>query len=1175
MELRIRETGIRPYEYITSSSNNPHQAKGTIMQIRGSYPAAKNYVERIPANLLRDGFNNIEYFKNMDPFQRKYELLSTGTTNDDLYLEDVELDVKFIALCGRDIDKFLSPEVREKLINGNPKDPEGFWNFKEVYQLFPRKPGSGAKRPTLMFRPGNWKLVILNESVDSFKGMYLNLNTRRFESGDLPVDKFVYRRLIKLDYNSPNEICVVSSDKGESKTFEGYLELFPERSEQIKVVKPILEWATPGVHKSLIQKIIRSKCSIVTYEDVKYDSHDVLVCSILMLLLHPGSFVPNIQRFVTGMESAFKRVAVTIAEDSWLSDNSKLMVLFAAGLTSQRDPSWRPTLNLVGLLINTAVEAQSCPKMYKYGDVTKKPKNEPKLNNLGLCYILLKTTKSFEWDVNMLQSIALNDGNPREVPEIPGYLNEMPIYHAIDFHTLPEVVWYLRYRQIEYPELMKLIWRNVTGVNPRNINYTHAFENNLDFISDVKNAQRNVWLVKSGTPKQLRPENGDQIEIKSSLDPSWLPGLVGPLEVKVGSISMYVLMKVEDPTGFNVIKRPARGDTGKEKLTDEQKEAAINLAIEKLKAGVSLKNVPNSLPSLKGLRVYYSTASGQADYYTVDKSGTIKRWIDCLNITDIVPVHPMTFVNDETGILTTGNGITENADDIWGSILTKIDTKVICRLLIYLNGVHSKIMLNKVGRDGTGVEHVVTPEDTAVHHLLLMVCCLYPGALEITPNGFVVKSMLMFWKMRNIALDFQGSISDDFKWDLVTPGKHEPYSYQKEAIEQMLIREQNGKRGHGIWMRTGAGKTLIVIRYLTELIKNGRMPKYCVYTLPPSAVTGIIHELSTNGFGYQLLDTRKSGRNKKILPGIINLIVHDHLKHSEFLEQLPGIYSDLLFVVDEFHKGMADTQRTSSMLKITKLCRDFIALSATIVKNVDYKSVMKWLEQLVEFEVTPNNYWVAMGALISRRVSTGVEVIRTHIDCPLLNRDEYLSTVPKEIGGTSDVIDFKNAVKLSYESTEAKMLEDLFELLKSEPVVFVNARNRTRQEFIYSKLIDYGLKDSEVFLISKDNSIVLLPGDSRGIRVVISTPQYVEGYTITAAKVALTEVIFSNQANRDQWEGRLNRINQPSPQININIYHAGILSYVLERYEKVRSLAAALKGIAAEIGSDDLKNLNV
>jgi len=112
-----------------------------------------------------------------------------------------------------------------------------------------------------------------------------------------------------------------------------------------------------------------------------------------------------------------------------------------------------------------------------------------------------------------------------------------------------------------------------------------------------------------------------------------------------------------------------------------------------------------------------------------------------------------------------------------------------------------------------------------------------------------------------------------------------------------------------------------------------------------------------------------------------------------------------------------------------------------------------------------------------------------------------------------------------------------------------------------------------IHLITRHTPITLEYGDTSNIKIVITTPSHNAGYTLTKFRIMLQTVYFSNQATRDQLEGRLNRIGG-YPEIRIITVHAGILSYINSRYERVRSLAEAMKGFANEINIDyeDLKN---
>ena len=113
-----------------------------------------------------------------------------------------------------------------------------------------------------------------------------------------------------------------------------------------------------------------------------------------------------------------------------------------------------------------------------------------------------------------------------------------------------------------------------------------------------------------------------------------------------------------------------------------------------------------------------------------------------------------------------------------------------------------------------------------------------------------------------------------------------------------------------------------------------------------------------------------------------------------------------------------------------------------------------------------------------------------------------------------------------------------------------------------------GIRD--IFLIGKDKYINLTPDSPNKPQVVITTGQHCEGYNLTFASVMITGVYFSNNSTREQLERRINRINQTAPVIQIITIHAGIISYVFERYEKVRNLSKTLSSFASSIGVEEL-----
>lgn len=167
MDLRVSQTGVRSYEFIAVSPSGK-QNKGTVIQIRGSYPPEIARVKQLDPISIRDTFNTIPFFSNMNTNQRLDWLIKNGTNIADLYLDDTDIWLKFIKIGDKNFfHKALGIDGVNQLLKPNPNDLEGFWSIKDVYNMFPRKPGSRAKKTTLIFRPSNWSLMIPERVVNN------------------------------------------------------------------------------------------------------------------------------------------------------------------------------------------------------------------------------------------------------------------------------------------------------------------------------------------------------------------------------------------------------------------------------------------------------------------------------------------------------------------------------------------------------------------------------------------------------------------------------------------------------------------------------------------------------------------------------------------------------------------------------------------------------------------------------------------------------------------------------------------------------------------------------------------------------------------------------------------------------------------------------------------------
>ena len=934
----------------------------------------------------------------------------------------------------------------------------------------------------------------------------------------------------------------------------------------IKLFKTIVCWFPPSMHKSLIQKLIRTRCESVEYGNKLYDPQVVMLTSLILLILNPGVFVPNIRRFVTGIESATKRLAVSICEDSYTEKADVLMGLYTSAMIAQDDRNWLPTDEAINSWFVVALESQRDHRAYKYNFRTF-DKNIKQFDFLSVSYFVLDEIRSFKSDIDMVGSISQNGGIPKQTTN--NRIKIMPLTHALDHHSFTEIAHYLPYTGQPYKEVFSNIWNQVVGVNPRYSKYSDYYNimEKQPFVSQVRTAQRDVWISKM-YKQTLRESTSKTIQFSYKLDLSWLAGLVGPIEIRMSGFTAIVVLKVDNIYEMTAVKRPQRDTKANPELTELEQIESIRQAKILLSRGIKLDNVPKTIPLL----IKATVRLDNNRYIITLSDGNNYLWETVINLVYNFPIHPSLLPTIYNSLLYTGNGLDINYLETMNYLIL-YPANILRRLSTYLSGYKSKIELAKISRDGSGTYYQVMPEDTAVNKILCYLCVMYPAAIMKTKFGFQVKTGPLLWSIRDsINQHMSKTLVFQQKWPIPSEEKRKRWDHQISSFNQMVKRNKAGKKGHLIWIPVGLGKTVIAIDYLDYLIKQNKMPSYCVYSLPSSAINNIIIEFKLRNLPTKLIDARSTSKlgDNVIEPYKVCLIKHDHMRLGNMEQQLKNISKDTVFIVDEFHKTLSKTIRTSIALEMTRLSHDFIGMSGTIIKDTNYDELIQWLEQIVEFEVTEKNYWVAIGALVSRKVYTQVVVER--LPTPVKMNSEisklYYEMVPEKLGGTARMINFKGAVDLSYQVVTQAIVSGILGYIKINEGVFVVAKNIKHQNEIKDNLIKYGMKTSQIHLFSSDSQVTLTPEYKGPIKVVITTKTHSEGYTLTKFRVMITSVYFSNQATREQLEGRINRLGQTSSTIRIIIYHAGILSYIHEKYEKARSLSEALKGFAGEVGID-------
>jgi hypothetical protein len=1253
-------TGAREGEYLAGTKT---QSLGAIIRIaEGTVPPDKDILDairKIP-NLWKrfvDKLGGISFFGEMSNAERE-EWLAENEYSGDIYIDEVENVMIEVVDMGSSSLVSLSEANMSKLTNDGPLPGP------EIHAMFPGKVGSqGLKgRVTLMFRRSIWIVTSYDNVLNEYEGLMFDTQTGQIYNENLNVgDEGVIHLMESLGPNKTDNIGIISWKTDESlvdMTLEVIEDFFDFSEKDLKIIETGLSKFTPAGLKSVLQKIIRFRPKFIRFgsivKNTEISGELVLLVALRKLMLSPGSFVPDIQRFVTGMESAFKRLIVTLCEDAIISEDNINIALgiMACAFLSQRLKNWKPSREIIKNMYTLALAGIDSDAPFTF-DIKRGMKQTPysfESSSEPMEYIscFLDEMRSFSSDLGMVRDIALHypaiGEENKDRPEV------MVIEHSIDQHWAPEIVYFYESDIIHetkrpgskpFGNLMWNIFSEVTGVNPRRQGRKrqiapdiHSYDDKFEdrpFVKSTRVAQKLLLKAKQKRYIPKREALDGKFIHTYTLDRSWLAGLLGAININIG-ISLIVTLNPNELEEFVVIKKPTR-DMKDSNVSDDIKERAIENVKLMLRHGINMKN-----PAFGGKKIYlkddgYYIDDELWDQFRVDRTEEIP-YID--DLPEFESHYEELNIALDHSLLT--EGIVVNPQEQVNEILERSDPMEVRRLVTYLSG--SEIRVNPLSRDGGGSKYSVVIEDAGAFQLLLKLSAICPGIIHRKPHTiyFVVKSQPLLEILKDWVMDYINSIpfeltigsSEEEKeeWPVLEDhSKRELWDHQIHAIDEMKEAHLRGRRGHFIWATVGSGKTLITLSYLAELQSMGNLPPYIMYTLPPEALKSIKEELELFGLTVELLIPLKSipkvlvplkkkteTKKKKIgtkmkskrstsptsdlstieddedyekvykdfkkiftinhgtTPNkyVVTLVLHDHLR---LIQELATLMPQTIFIVDEVHKALSETLRTDAALNFSGLAQEFIALTGTpIIDNKIYRLIW-WLKRVVPFEVNENSFWVAVNAMVSKIVNTGVKVQRDEIPIDMNAEElaEYRKLVPLGLGGINKNAgpkEFSRAMNICYEACTREMVAAAIE--NEDFGVFMVARNQEHQQRMYEMLKEGGIDENDIFLIEKGSSIVLNDrlveaGEVHDYKFVITTISRSAGYTLSRLKLMITCVYPSNNAVRTQLDGRINRLDQSAETIFYFVYHTGILTNILERHNDARSLEMAIKAIAEEV----------
>ena len=929
----------------------------------------------------------IPFFASLTRTEREQWLENNENARDDYIGE--ESDDFWVELLqpgqGCLISEEVEPSDLEAIMEGNPNHPKQWWSAQDIIEIIPAKPGSkGLKgRHVLFWNKNWWKIIPEPKSVDSFVGLTFDLTSgEALSSSASNGQKLIVIDDVTLERSSPTKASKTLKRAGETPATmtwhaarSGEIAFLVENEmmvlswpEVTRIILELCEWFTgpqtellkllelvkanfaqytAATYKSLMQKIIRFRAKqialFVNMEMVEsetvIDTRIVLLATMAALLINPGSFVPDIQRYVSGLESFAKRLGVSIVEDSSIDDPRKIQSLWSGALLAQRVRSWRPSRSLAKKWFGYGLEAWQRSEKYifdndiglKHDPFVLSPTNSPFQN----CSALIDELRSFEGDIAMTRYIA---AHYEEATRLWGQekieeIAVMPIYHHLDQHSCTPIAWYVDpvlAREImelsdepasrPFSSLFYRLFSEDTGFNPRPPGHlgrtrrqkTLHWRPSDDFISAMSAAQRIVLRSKQRkaiarlsdpagghkasplTPVQNNLVQADSYALEYKLDVAWLPALIGSIEIK-GSPPVIAMLDAKDPLNVIVVRRPAR-QMKDEELSAEREEQAKEEARKILRSGVKLKAVSSPCAFLDHATAYLRTdEDGFEGYVVISKTGEEKTWEEARMIRLQLPYHPRLephnkkFTYDEItlsqALLNIGDGLQVNAWDDLNVLCKETDDRAIRRALFYISSFKASFEINPIGRSGGGTKGSVTIDDIAANQFLLRLSILFPGALrpvQFQPGKFTSPVPPLLWTVRDtIKEKIRGKESVNWKclelWDRK---ERKLWEHQESSIKEMVDNHKRGVRGTFLYQPVGLGKTIQVLYYLKYLADNNELSPYIVYSLPSSAIKSVANEILSMGFIITL-----------ILPikGKKEIDVPDTVKISRECQLEPGI----------------------------------------------------------------------------------------------------------------------------------------------------------------------------------------------------------------------------------------------------------------------------------------------
>jgi hypothetical protein len=301
-----------------------------------------------------------------------------------------------------------------------------------------------------------------------------------------------------------------------------------------------------------------------------------LLCCMVELGKHPGTFNPDVGQFESGLQGLLKRLGVASVEDSWMKDGVDCLHLWGCTKLKKAIRHWQPpNRDWVIRWFQIALRALEQSAFVFVWDTTHAYPTydlSPTHTNWQNAAALLRDLKSLPEDLVMLDAIATNpQGCTRSVTNYHRP-PKMSFTWPFDHHTTPSIGWLLKPVIDEkkkednvsspFADTFSDLFRNGTGLNPRRT----SISMNSPPIQAIQAAQATYWKWISSPTTVLMADSKQttttNITLEYDLHSSWIGAGIGTIPITlVDPVSeskdeFWVTLKTNNIREMVVMQRP-------------------------------------------------------------------------------------------------------------------------------------------------------------------------------------------------------------------------------------------------------------------------------------------------------------------------------------------------------------------------------------------------------------------------------------------------------------------------------------------------------------------------------------------------------------------------------------------------------------------------------------------